>query len=118
MIDEDQLVKMEAAKALLPPPGDEVSAEAERVLKAASDRYGFEVVTEWFDWGCDRHLTTGSMMPPSPCSAAHFTSATAAATSQSAGTMATPIRRVGAPRTRQPARRQTAGLPTPTCPGR
>ena len=35
MIDEDQLVKMEAAKALLPPPGDEVSAELIKAVREA-----------------------------------------------------------------------------------
>jgi len=43
--------------------GPEVSAEAERVLRAAADRFGFSVEAEWFDWGCDRFLETGEMMP-------------------------------------------------------
>ncbi len=44
--------------------GPEVSKEAERVLRAAAQRYHFEVETEWFDWGCDRYLADGRMMPP------------------------------------------------------
>ena len=43
--------------------GPEVSAEAVRVLEASGERFGFEVATEWFDWGCDRFLETGAMMP-------------------------------------------------------
>ena len=43
--------------------GPEVSTEACRVLDAAGDRFGFEVETEWFDWGCDRLLQVGEMMP-------------------------------------------------------
>ena len=44
--------------------GSEVSAEAERVATAAADRYGFELETVHFDWGCDRYLLDGAMMPP------------------------------------------------------
>jgi tartrate dehydrogenase len=43
--------------------GPEVSTEAERVLQAAAPRFGFSIETEWFDWGCDRYLSDGSMMP-------------------------------------------------------
>jgi tartrate dehydrogenase/decarboxylase/D-malate dehydrogenase len=43
--------------------GPEVSAEAERVLRAAGGRFGFGVETVWFDWSCDRYLAEGSMMP-------------------------------------------------------
>jgi tartrate dehydrogenase/decarboxylase/D-malate dehydrogenase len=43
--------------------GPEVSAEAERVLQTAAKRFGFAVKTEWFDWGCDRYLADGEMMP-------------------------------------------------------
>ena len=43
--------------------GPEVSEEAERALRAAAKCYGFEVETEWFDWGCDRYLADGTMMP-------------------------------------------------------
>jgi tartrate dehydrogenase/decarboxylase/D-malate dehydrogenase len=44
--------------------GPEVSTEAERVLEAAAKVHGFEFHTEWFDWGCDRYLADGDMMPP------------------------------------------------------
>jgi tartrate dehydrogenase/decarboxylase/D-malate dehydrogenase len=43
--------------------GPEVSTEAERALQAAARRFGFGVKTEWFDWGCDRYLADGAMMP-------------------------------------------------------
>lgn len=43
--------------------GTEVSTEAQRVLDAAAARHDFKVNTEWFDWGCDRYLADGSMMP-------------------------------------------------------
>ena len=49
-------------------PGDgvgvEVADEAVKVLGAAADTYGFDVETEAFDWGCDRYLDQGEMMPP------------------------------------------------------
>jgi len=43
--------------------GPEVSGEAQRVLQAAAQHHGFTVSTEWFDWGCDRYLADGEMMP-------------------------------------------------------
>jgi len=43
--------------------GDEVAAEAVRILKAAADKHGFGVETESFDWGCDYYLKNGRMMP-------------------------------------------------------
>ncbi|MBM3694931.1 MAG: tartrate dehydrogenase, partial [Actinobacteria bacterium] len=43
--------------------GTEVSTEAERVLLAAGRRFGFGLKVEWFDWGCDRYLKDGAMMP-------------------------------------------------------
>jgi tartrate dehydrogenase/decarboxylase/D-malate dehydrogenase len=43
--------------------GPEVSTEAVRVLDAAGKQFGFGVHTEWFDWGCDRYLESGEMMP-------------------------------------------------------
>ena len=43
--------------------GPEVSEEAERALRAAARSYDFAVETEWFDWGCDRYLVDGKMMP-------------------------------------------------------
>ncbi|MFV1960614.1 MAG: isocitrate/isopropylmalate dehydrogenase family protein [Acidimicrobiia bacterium] len=48
-------------------PGDgvgvEIAEEAARVLDAAANIHGFEVVVEGFDWSCDRFLETGAMMP-------------------------------------------------------
>lgn len=48
-------------------PGDgvgaEVAAEAVRVLDAAAGRFGFDLETTSFDWGCDRFLKIGAMMP-------------------------------------------------------
>jgi tartrate dehydrogenase/decarboxylase/D-malate dehydrogenase len=43
--------------------GEEVALEATKVLKAAADKYGFQVETENFDWGCDYYLKHGMMMP-------------------------------------------------------
>ena len=43
--------------------GPEVSEEAERSLRAAARSHDFGVETEWFDWGCDRYLADGKMMP-------------------------------------------------------
>jgi len=43
--------------------GTEVSTEAQRVLDTAARVHGFEVESEWFDWGCDRYLADGAMMP-------------------------------------------------------
>ncbi len=43
--------------------GNEVAAEAVRVLEAAAGRFGFDLETESFDWGCDRFLELGEMMP-------------------------------------------------------
>ncbi|MBW2369972.1 MAG: tartrate dehydrogenase, partial [Deltaproteobacteria bacterium] len=48
-------------------PGDgvgrEVAAEAVKILTTVSDKHGFGVKTEDFDWGCDFYLKTGEMMP-------------------------------------------------------
>jgi tartrate dehydrogenase/decarboxylase/D-malate dehydrogenase len=43
--------------------GNEVSAEAVRVLDAAASRFGFDLETESFAWGCDWYLEKGEMMP-------------------------------------------------------
>ena len=43
--------------------GTEVAAEAVRVLEAAAGRFGFDLETSSFDWGCDRFLEFGEMMP-------------------------------------------------------
>jgi len=43
--------------------GTEVAAEAIRTLGAAAARFGFDLETESFGWGCDRFLEVGQMMP-------------------------------------------------------
>src|SRR3990170_1002087 len=43
--------------------GTEVAAEAVRVLTAAASRFGFDLETESFAWGCDWYLQRGEMMP-------------------------------------------------------
>jgi len=43
--------------------GNEVTAEAVRVLEAASSCFGFGLETESFAWGCDWYLEHGEMMP-------------------------------------------------------
>ena len=43
--------------------GTEVAAEAVRVLTAAASRFGFDLETETFSWGCDWYLQRGEMMP-------------------------------------------------------
>lgn len=43
--------------------GEEVASEAVRILSAASEKCGFELTTETFDWGCDYYLAHGAMMP-------------------------------------------------------
>jgi tartrate dehydrogenase/decarboxylase/D-malate dehydrogenase len=43
--------------------GSEVAAEGRKILDAVSQKYGFEVQTQTFDWGCDYYLQHGRMMP-------------------------------------------------------
>jgi len=43
--------------------GTEVAAEAVRVLEAAGSRFGFDLSTESYAWGCDWYLERGEMMP-------------------------------------------------------
>jgi len=43
--------------------GDEVTREGINILNALADKYGFEVRTEYFAWGCDYYLKHGRMMP-------------------------------------------------------
>jgi tartrate dehydrogenase/decarboxylase / D-malate dehydrogenase len=43
--------------------GKEVSVEAVKVLKAVSDKHGFGIKTETFDWSCDYYLKHGEMGP-------------------------------------------------------
>ena len=42
--------------------GDEVASEATKILKAVADKYGFNVETKNFNWGCDYYLKNGMMM--------------------------------------------------------
>jgi len=48
-------------------PGDGIGGEvvpaAQRVLERAGERYGFGFRWHAFDWGCERYLEVGSMMP-------------------------------------------------------
>ena len=55
------------AIALLPGDGigNEVVVEAERVMDAASKRFGFTLRTERFPWGCDYFAAKGRIMPES-----------------------------------------------------
>lgn len=43
--------------------GKEVTREAIKILDAVSEKYGFKVKTESFDWGCDYYLKHGEMCP-------------------------------------------------------
>ena len=43
--------------------GQEVVAEAERVMEAAAARFGFATDTTTYDWGCGYHERHGRMMP-------------------------------------------------------
>jgi len=43
--------------------GPEVVAEGLKVLAAASAKYGFEYETTTFDWGGERYLATGNVLP-------------------------------------------------------
>ncbi|PKM99191.1 MAG: 3-isopropylmalate dehydrogenase [Elusimicrobia bacterium HGW-Elusimicrobia-2] len=43
--------------------GPEVVAEGLKVLKAASKKFGFEYETTMLDWGGERYMKTGKMMP-------------------------------------------------------
>ncbi len=45
--------------------GPEVVNEGIKVLKAASDKFGFKLNFEWFDFGGDRYLRTGEVLPES-----------------------------------------------------
>ena len=45
--------------------GPEVVNEGIKVLKAASDKFGFKLNFEWFDFGGDRYLKTGEILPDS-----------------------------------------------------
>jgi len=43
--------------------GNEVTAEAERVMDAAASKFGFSVSTESHDWSCEYFTRHGRMMP-------------------------------------------------------
>jgi tartrate dehydrogenase/decarboxylase/D-malate dehydrogenase len=43
--------------------GNEVASEATKILKVVADKYGFNIKTDDFDWGCDYYLKNGVMMP-------------------------------------------------------
>ncbi len=43
--------------------GPEVVAEGVKVLKAASDRFGFNLDFTWYDYGGERYLRTGEVLP-------------------------------------------------------
>lgn len=43
--------------------GKEVTREGMKILDAVSDKHGFKVHTEDFDWGCDYYLKHREMMP-------------------------------------------------------
>lgn len=44
--------------------GPEVAREAEKVLTACADSFGFSVACVTYPWNCDYYLEHGSMMPP------------------------------------------------------
>ncbi|MCD4754792.1 MAG: 3-isopropylmalate dehydrogenase [Deltaproteobacteria bacterium] len=43
--------------------GPEVITEGVKVLKAASDRFGFKLGFTWYDYGGERYLRTGEVLP-------------------------------------------------------
>jgi 3-isopropylmalate dehydrogenase len=45
--------------------GPEVVDEGIKVLKAASDKFGFKMNFQWYDFGGDRYLKTGEVLPDS-----------------------------------------------------
>ncbi len=47
--------------------GPEVVREGLKVLEAASHKLGFKYETVEYDWGGDRYLRTGEVLPPSAC---------------------------------------------------
>ncbi len=44
--------------------GPEVALEGKKVADAAAEKYGFKLDWESFDWGGDRYLATGEVLPP------------------------------------------------------
>jgi 3-isopropylmalate dehydrogenase len=45
--------------------GPEVVRESRKVLEVAAQRFGFKLSWESYDWGGDRYLRTGEVLPPS-----------------------------------------------------
>ena len=45
--------------------GPEVVREARKVMEVAAKRFGFKLNWESYDWGGDRYLKTGEVLPPS-----------------------------------------------------
>ncbi len=45
--------------------GPEVALESKKVLDVAASRFGFKLEWQAFDWGGDRYLKTGEVLPPS-----------------------------------------------------
>ena len=45
--------------------GPEVVRESRKVLEVAAQRFGFKLSWENYDWGGDRYLRTGEVLPPS-----------------------------------------------------
>lgn len=43
--------------------GPEVVTEGVKVLNAAAAKYGFSLEYQWFDWGGERYLKTGEVLP-------------------------------------------------------
>ncbi|MEI6425555.1 MAG: isocitrate/isopropylmalate family dehydrogenase, partial [Lentisphaerota bacterium] len=43
--------------------GPEVTAEAVKVVKAVGDMFNFKLAMETFDWGGERYLATGNVLP-------------------------------------------------------
>jgi len=43
--------------------GSEVTAEAEKILNVTAEKHGFQIKSQYFDWGCDYYLDNGIMMP-------------------------------------------------------
>lgn len=43
--------------------GNEIAREAVKILTAVSDKHGFGIKTENFEWGCDYYLKNGKMNP-------------------------------------------------------
>jgi len=44
--------------------GPEVALEGKKVADAAAEKHGFKLEWESFDWGGDRYLATGEVLPP------------------------------------------------------